>query len=96
MIEKAIILSLIITAMHVSMCEGMILNRLRIAIGNTLDKLKLSVLKKPIYECLICMGGVYSVLIYPVLWGFSFEVLPVMLCVIGLNAIVSRLIEERL
>lgn len=96
MIEKAIILSLMITALHVSMCEGMILNRLRIAIGNALDKVKLSVLKRPIYECLICMGGVYSVLIYPVLWGFSFEVLPVMLCVIGLNAIVSRLIEERL
>lgn len=96
MIEKAIILSLIITALHVVMCEGMILNRLRIAIGNTLDKLKLSVLKKPIYECLICMGGVYSVLIYPILWGFSFEILPVMLCVIGLNTIVSRLIEERL
>jgi hypothetical protein len=96
MIEKAIILSLMITALHVSMCEGMILNRLRIAIGNALDKIKLSVMKKPIYECLICMGGVYSVVLYPILWGFSFEVLPVMLCVIGLNAIVSRLIEERL
>lgn len=96
MIEKAIILSLIITAMHVSMCEGMLLNPLRVMIGNALDKAKLSVLKKPIYECLICMGGVYSVLIYPILWGFSFEVLPVMLCVIGLNTIVSRLIEERL
>lgn len=96
MIEKAIILSLIITALHVAMCEGMILNRLRIAIGNALDRLKLSVLKKPIYECLICMGGVYSVLIYPVLWGFSWDVLPVMLCVIGLNAIVSRLIEEKI
>lgn len=96
MIEKAIVLSLIITALHVSMCEGMIFNRLRVAVGNFLDKINLPILKKPIYECLICMGGIYSVLIYPILWGFSFEILPVMLCVIGLNAIVSRLIEERL
>lgn len=96
MIEKVVILSLIITSLHVSMCEGMIFNRLRVAVGNLLDKINLPILKKPIYECLICMGGVYSVLIYPILWGFSFEIIPVMLCVIGLNAIVSRLIEERL
>lgn len=96
MIERVIILSLMITAIHVTMCEGMLLNPLRVMIGNVLDKIKLSVLKKPIYECLICMGGIYTIVLYPIIWGFSWNVLPVMLCVIGLNSIVSRLIEERL
>lgn len=94
MIEKAIVLSLIITALHVSMCDGMIFNRLRVAVGNFLDKINFPILKKPIYECLICMGGVYSVLIYPILWGFSFEILPVMLCVIGINTIISHFIDS--
>ena len=93
MIERVIILSLIITAIHVTMCEGMLLNPLRVMIGNVLDKIKLSVLKKPIYECLICMGGIYTIVLYPILWGFSWSIIPTMVSVIGLNCLIAKYLE---
>lgn len=85
-------ISLIITAIHVCTWEGMIFHRTAEWLGGVLDKSHLSVLRKPLFECLICMGGVWTLAIYPALYGWSWQVLPTMLCVIGLNTIISAAI----
>lgn len=92
MLTRIVILSLIITAVHVCTWDGMILHRPASWLGSLLDWLHLSVLRKPLFECLICMGGVYTLLLDPLLYGISWWVLPDMLAVIGLNTLTSAVI----
>ncbi len=89
MLTRIVILSLIITAVHVTTWEGMIFHRPALLLGDLLDRLHLTVLRKPLFECLICMGGIYTLLLYPLLYGWSWEILPTLLGVIGLNTIIS-------
>ena len=91
MIERAIELSLIITAIHVCMMPGMIFG----FIGNFFDKNLPEILKKPIFSCLICMGGIYSLLLYPLLYTcFDLLTIKTMLMVIGINTLIANLIKE--
>lgn len=92
MLERIIIISLIITAVHVCTWEGMLFHRPALMFGDLLDKLHLSVLRKPLFECLICMGGVYTLGIYPLLYGLSWQIVPVMLGVIGMNTLIAAAI----
>lgn len=89
MIQQIIIISLIITAIHATTWEGMLFHRPALILGDLLDKLHLSVLRKPLFECLICMGGVYTLAIYPMLYALSWQIVPVMLGVIGMNTLIS-------
>jgi len=89
MITRIIIISLICTALHVCAWEGMLLHRPAEWIGGLLDKARLSKLRKPLFECLICMGGIYTLILDPILFGWSWWVLADMLCVIGLNTLVT-------
>jgi hypothetical protein len=92
MITRIIIISLICTALHVCAWEGMLLHRPAEWIGGLLDKAKLSKLRKPLFECLICMGGIYTLILDPILFGWSWWVLADMLCVIGLNTLITAAI----
>lgn len=92
MLTRIVILSLIITAIHVTTWEGMIFHRPALLLGDLLDRLHLTVLRKPLFECLICMGGIYTLVLYPLLFGWSWEILPAILDVVGLNALISALI----
>ena len=93
MIEKIVLIALMITAIHVSMYDGMIFGKLKDYIARALDKLHLGVLKKPLYECNVCMGGVCTLVLYPILYGFDWYIIPVMLGVIGANVIVAAIIK---
>lgn len=93
MIERAITISLIITGIHMTMQEGMIFERLGAFIGNLLDSMHMGILRKPVYECLICMGGIWTVILYLCLYGFSWEMVPMVPVVIGINSIVSAFIK---
>ena len=92
MLEQIIILSLIITAVHVTTWEGMIFHRPALLLGDLLDRLHLTVLRKPLFECIICMGGIYTLVLYPILYGWSWNLLPTMLGVIGLNTLIAAFI----
>lgn len=92
MLPRIIILSLIITAIHVCTWNGMILHKPAEFIGGILDWLQLSILRKPLWECQMCMGGIWTLAIYPLLYGLSWDVVPVMLGVIGLNTIIAAAI----
>ena len=93
MLTRIFILSLVITAVHVTTWDGMIFHRPAEWLGNALDCLHIGILRKPLYECLICMGGVWSLVLDPLLFGgWSWIVLVDMLCVIGLNTLISAAI----
>ena len=88
MITRIIVISLICTAFHVCAWEGMLLHKPAEWVGGLLDRIHLSKLRKPLYECLICMGGIYTLAIDPILFGWSWWVFVDMLCVIGLNTLI--------
>lgn len=92
MAEQIFIISMIVTAMHVCTWEGMIFHNIAEGVGEFLDAIKLSVLRKPLFECLICMGGVWTCFWYPILYELNWHLIPVAIGVIGLNTIVSLLI----
>lgn len=92
MITHIVILSLIITAIHVTTWDGMIFHRPAEWLGSVLDFFHASFFRKPLFECLICMGGVYTLVLDPLLFGWSWWVLVDMAAVIGLNTIISAAI----
>jgi len=96
MIEQIIIISLIITAIHVSMFDGMIFGAFRQRLDALFDKpfmRKVSWLKKPLYDCNVCMGGIWTLALYPPLFGIHWHIIPVMLGVIGANVIAAAILK---
>lgn len=94
MLTRIIILSLIITAVHVTTWEGMIFHRPAEWLGEWLDRWHIGVLRKPLWECNICMGGIWTLVLDPVLFGWSWWVLVDMLCVIGLNTLIAAALSR--
>lgn len=89
--DKIITISLIITAIHVSMLHGMIFDFVREWLETKLPEW----LQKPLFSCIICMGGVWTLILFPILYGFiDFRIIFVVLQVIGLNTIISILISK--
>lgn len=90
--EKIIITSLIITAIHIAFKPGNVLSFLRVWIANGLDiivGMKWSkYVQKPLWDCLPCMASVWTVVITG-----RFDV--ILICAVcGLNVIIGRLIER--
>lgn len=86
---KALEISLIITAIHVSMWDSMIFGKIRLYLQRLPQWTH-----KPLFECLICMGGIYTLILYPLMYGFSFNIILTMLQVIGINTIIVALISK--
>lgn len=93
MLEQIFTISLIITAIYATYQPGMIFGRPAAWMTRKLEE-KAPVLVNPICGCLTCMGGVYTLAIYPVLYGVSWRVLPVMCGVIGTNYIISAILTK--
>jgi hypothetical protein len=84
MLETVILTSLQILAIWVCFQEGMIFSFFRRALERTLA----SVLHKPFFECLTCMGGLWTF----ILWCIerpACGLLQLMLPVIGLNYLLA-------
>lgn len=89
--DKVITISLIITAIHVTMLQGMVFSFVR----DFLEKKFPEWLQKPLFSCIICMGGVWTLILYPILYQcIEINTIFVMLQVIGLNTIISILISK--
>jgi hypothetical protein len=87
--EKALNIALIITAIHVSMWDSMIFAKIRLYLQRLPEWTH-----KPLFECLICMGGVYTLVLYPLMYGFDYQIITTMLQVIGINTIIVALIKQ--
>ena len=86
---KALEISLIITAIHVSMWDSMIFGKIRLYLQRLPHWTH-----KPLFECLICMGGCYTLILYPLMYGFDFNIIITMLQVIGINTIIVAVISK--
>jgi hypothetical protein len=90
--------SMAITAIHVAIVwDGMILH----FINNACTRALPAWLKKPLYDCMICMASVYTTLFWfackPTLgvWGpHVFELLFAILTVAGLNTLVCVVLDK--
>ena len=52
-------------------------------------------LRKPLYDCLTCMGGIYGIAAWFLVFNYSvdWKIIPFILSVAGLNAIIQALFE---
>lgn len=91
MIEKATILSLVITTIYVLFQQGMFLGWLRIFIANVLDRicgLRISkYIQKPIWDCLPCMAGIWTIIL-----TLSFD-LKLIFIVCGINVLIEKFLD---
>lgn len=92
MIEKAVILSLIITGIHTAFQAGNVLSPVRVLLANVLDRIIGKTwsryAQKPLWDCLPCMASVWGIVLS---WSFN---VPLLLAICGLNVIISRSIEQ--
>jgi len=94
MVQRALEISLIITAIYISMRDGMIFEPLRVKLDRLMDKLPNGdSVKKPIYDCLICMGFWWGVFIYLLLFSYNVTMFPTVLVVMGINTIIDKIIH---
>jgi hypothetical protein len=89
MLERAIIISLQITAIYVLFQQGSLFGGMRIWIANLLDKhfdkIKSIYIQKPLWDCLCCMSSFWTIVLT---WSFDIRLL---LCVCGVNCIIYNL-----
>ena len=62
LIERAIVVSLLIVATHISMEEGMILNRFRAFLAKLVPEC--SIWSKPLYNCVGSMASIWGAIYY--------------------------------
>jgi len=76
-----------ITAIWVTLQEGMIFGKLR----PYLDKIESEYIRKPLYECLICMASIHGLWMWFIIWGgeITFDLVPYLLATCGILTIIS-------
>lgn len=84
MLELVILTSLKILAIHVCLQDGMILSGLR----RWLERVVPWILQKPLFDCLTCMGGLWTVVFY-LIDRPKCNVVELALCVIALNYLIA-------
>ncbi len=93
-LEFCISTSFMSLAVHISInWDGMIFNFAK----RKLDNIPQDWIRKPLYECLPCMGSLYTIIHYLLAWRYiDIYVVGNILCVVGINSIISlmfRLLE---
>jgi hypothetical protein len=89
---SVILMSLIITGIHIAFAEGNALSFVRVWIANRMDAAIGSkwskYIQKPLWDCLPCMSSVWTIVITR-----RFDLL--LICAVcGLNVIIARVIEQ--
>jgi len=91
MLLSSIILSLQITAIYFIFQQGMFLGWFRILMANHIDlvygKTASRYIQKPLWDCLICMASVWTII-----FTQSFNV-SLMLVVCGINAVIDKILN---
>lgn len=93
MIETVVIISLICLGVNVLFWRNMVLYKFGKALEYTMQDSKFSWILEPLYSCPICMASVYSI-IYWIYTDYSFNLIPVMLAVCGLNTVLLSLVQN--
>jgi len=92
MIEQAVIISLVVTAVYACFQDGMIFSSFKHLMANFLDKkfgLKMSkIIQKPLWDCLVCMTfwwGLPALIV-----GFK---IGVVIIAMGISAIIDKFLD---
>lgn len=99
-LEHATVISLMITAIYYSMRDGEILGGFAALLDDAIDWVakkttaSLWEITKPLYRCNICMGGIWTLIIYPPIWGWEWAIIPTAMTTIGLNVIMATFIKR--
>ena len=92
MIEKILIISLIVFAIHYTMLPGEVFG----FIGDWFKKHLPAAFDNPLYACVICMAPWYGTLIYWLVWhGDIKECVIVVIAAMGLNAVINQLSPDK-
>lgn len=106
MILQAFEISLMITAIYASTREGMIFYSIRTKTETILDKIigeKASgIISKPLFECLVCMSSIWTLILFYIFWdGYFISLIDALrylanliLIVCGINALISIIISK--
>jgi hypothetical protein len=90
LISRSVILTFLVVFIHASMWQGMIFAKA----GRLFSKLP-TYIRKPLFECIVCMAPWWGVFIYTGIWQWN--VVDVLLCVIvsaGINVLISSKVED--
>lgn len=71
LLAQYIITSFIITGIWVTFQEGMVFYKIR---EKLFEPIKYSFVRKPLFECMICMASIWGSLIYFFVWQGSFSI----------------------
>jgi hypothetical protein len=84
--------ALMIVGIWVTLQEGMIFHR----VGRLLQKIPSEFIRKPLFECMICMASIHGLWIWFAFWngGISLEVVPYLLTTCGILTVISFAIGE--
>lgn len=85
--------SLKILAIHVICRKGHIFFGLRNQVARFIYKTKLTVLEKPLYDCMTCMASIWGLLFWAI-GGREFHPVSVIFIVCGINIILARTAPE--
>ncbi len=92
-IFTSIVISLIITAIYATTWPGMIFHNPAIGVKHFLVAKKIGVVYKPLFGCLICMSSFWTFAAWLISMD-DFHLIWVMLCVAGINTIITALIKD--
>lgn len=87
----SLIISLCITAIFATTWKNMLLHDVSLFIKKWLEEHKMKLVYKPLFGCLICMSSFWTVIAWFFL-DFGFLLIPVVLCVAGINTIITAII----
>lgn len=86
MIEQALIISLLVLAIHYTMQEGEIFEGL----SKWFEKTMPYGIHQPLFECNVCMTPWYGSVLYVLIYGVSWQCPVVVITAMGLNIIYNR------
>lgn len=100
-LQHAATISLMITAIYYSMQNGEIFGDLAAALDDIVDAMAKRLnhpglwnITKPLYRCNICMGGIWTLVLYPAMWGWEWAIIPTAITTIGMNVIMATIIKH--
>lgn len=93
MLEIVVIISLICIGIHMLTAKGMIFHKFAKAIEYTMQDSKFNFILEPLFACPPCMASVYTLIAWFYM-DYSFDLVPVMLAVCGLNTALLSLIQN--
>jgi len=97
-ISTVILISSIITGIHIACMDGMVLEKPRIFVQNSMDVIfghKLSeILQMPLFSCNICMSSVWSLIMFTYFNVEYYDVPALIFAVCGINALFGLVIKK--